>query len=145
MKHTVLVVNGPNLNLLGTREPALYGQETLVEIEAACVAFGAERGLEVTCMQSNVEGELVTAIQRAKEGVSGLLINAGAYSHTSVAMMDALLALPCPVVEVHLSNLFKRESFRHHSYMSAAAQGVICGFGAKSYLLGLQALVDIIG
>ncbi len=144
MKHSVLIVNGPNLNMLGTREPEIYGKETLADIDALCKSFGKSLGLEVECFQSNVEGELVGAIQGAQGKRAGLIINAGAYSHTSVAIMDALLTLKCPVVEVHLSNIFKREAFRHHSYMSAASRGVICGFGAKSYTLGLQALADLL-
>jgi 3-dehydroquinate dehydratase II len=140
MKHTVHIVNGPNLNMLGTREPEIYGRETLADIDARCSQFGAQLGLDVQCFQSNIEGELVTYIQQSRGIASGLIINAGAYSHTSLAIMDALLTLSCPIVEVHLSNIFKREAFRHHSYMSAAARGVICGFGAESYLLALQAL-----
>lgn len=144
MKHTIHIVNGPNLNMLGTREPELYGSDTLADIDARCKAFGSSLGLDVRCFQSNVEGELVTHIQHSRGTASGLIINAGAYSHTSVAIMDALLTLSCPIVEVHLSNIFKRESFRHHSYMSAAARGVICGFGAESYTLALQAVAQII-
>lgn len=136
----VLVLNGPNLNLLGTREPEIYGRTTLADIAAACEARGGELGLEVTSLQSNNEGDLVDWIQGARETADGLIINAGAFTHTSIALLDALLAIDLPVIEVHLSNIFKRESFRHHSYVSPAAIGMICGFGLEGYLLALQAM-----
>ena len=138
----ILVVNGPNLNTLGSREPEIYGTETLADIEAKCKEAGKKLGLDVEFIQSNHEGELVTAIQSAAKNRDGLIINAGAYTHTSIAMMDALLILKIPVIEVHLSNIFRREEFRHSSYMSKAAKGVICGFGSTSYLLALQALAQ---
>jgi 3-dehydroquinate dehydratase-2 len=140
MSAHILIVNGPNLNMLGAREPEIYGNETLADIEAKCKAHGAKLGLAVDFVQSNIEGELVTAIQNSAKTHQGLLINAGAYTHTSIAIMDALLLLKIPVIEVHLSNIFKREPFRHDSYISKAAKGVICGFGSESYVLALQAV-----
>ncbi|MDX1975974.1 MAG: type II 3-dehydroquinate dehydratase [Rickettsiales bacterium] len=144
MPHPVLLVNGPNLNTLGTREPEIYGHETLADIEAACKKAAASLGLSMDCFQSNHEGELVDQIQKAGKTHKGLLINAGAYTHTSIAIMDALLTLSIPVIEVHMSNIFRRESFRHESYVSKAAKGVICGFGSDSYLLGLQAIAKLV-
>lgn len=135
-----LILNGPNLNMLGTREPALYGSDTLPQIEARCREHGKGLGLEVDCRQSNSEGDLVDAIQAARGAYDGIIINPGAYSHTSVAILDALLAAGLPVIEVHLSNIHKREHFRHHSYVSKAAVGVLCGFGAMGYLMALDAL-----
>ena len=140
MADTIFVLNGPNLNLLGTRQPEIYGRRTLGEIEAACAAKAAELGFDLDFRQSNHEGELVTWIQEAGAKAAGIIVNAGAYSHTSVAILDALNALDMPVVEVHLSNIFRREGFRHHSHVSQAATGVICGFGAEGYLLALAAL-----
>lgn len=138
--HRILVLNGPNLNMLGTRQPEIYGSETLADVEALCAATGRDLGLEIACRQSNGEGELVTWIQQARDGFDGVLINAGAYTHTSVAILDALLACELPVVEVHMSNIHSRESFRHDSYISLAADGMICGFGSLGYVLGLRAL-----
>ncbi len=140
----VLVLHGPNLNMLGLREPEIYGRTTLADIDAMLLALGKELGVEVETFQSNHEGELVTKIQQARGRCAALLINAGAYTHTSVAILDAVLASDVPMVEVHLSNLYKREAFRHHSYLARAAVGQICGFGANSYLLGLRAAVSII-
>jgi len=140
----VLVLHGPNLNLLGQREPEIYGRTTLADIDASLMALGRELGLAVETFQSNHEGELVSKIQQARGRYAALLINAGAYTHTSVAILDAILATGLPVVEVHLSNLYKREEFRHHSYIARAAVGQICGFGADSYLLGLRAAVGIL-
>ena len=144
MSKSVLVMNGPNLNMLGTREPEIYGSVTLKDIEALSVAHGKTLGLKVTCLQSNNEGELVTAIQKAAGVHSGIILNAGAYTHTSIALQDAIKAAGVPTIELHLSNVFSREEFRHHSYISAVAAGVICGFGAKGYVLALEALADII-
>ena len=143
MPRTVLVLNGPNLNLLGTRQPEIYGHETLADIEALCRAAGEALDLAIDFRQSNVEGELVTWIQDAREASDGILINAGAYTHTSVALLDALLAYEMPVVEVHLSNIHGRESFRRQSYISLAAQGMICGFQGQGYVLGLRVLADL--
>lgn len=140
----VLVLHGPNLNLLGQREPEMYGSTTLADIDVMLVQLGRELGVEVVTFQSNLEGELVNKIQEARGRYAALIINAGAYTHTSVALLDALLAVGLPVVEVHLSNLYKRETFRHHSYVARAAVGQICGFGAHSYLLGLRAAVELI-
>jgi len=140
----VLVLHGPNLNMLGQREPQIYGHTTLADIDAMLVTLGQELGVAVETFQSNHEGELVGKIQAARGQVAALLINGGAYTHTSVAILDALLAVDMPVIEVHLSNLYKREEFRHHSYIARAAIGQICGFGADSYLLGLRAAVNII-
>jgi 3-dehydroquinate dehydratase, type II len=140
----VYVLNGPNLNMLGLREPTIYGKETLADVEKLCRAAGSRLGLAIDFRQSNHEGELVDWIQEARSKAAGIVINAGAYTHTSVAMLDALNAAEKPVVEVHLSNIFRRESFRHHSYISLAAKGVICGFGPKGYVLALEALAETI-
>jgi 3-dehydroquinate dehydratase-2 len=137
----VLVLNGPNLNLLGTREPEIYGSTTLPDIEAAVRARAGDLGAEVRFVQSNHEGELVEAIQGAVGSVDGALINLGAYTHTSLAIRDALLAAPTPFVEVHLSNLFRREAARHHSLVADLAVGMVTGFGARGYELALEALV----
>ena len=142
MAHRVLVLNGPNLNMLGVREPATYGSQTLADIEAMCVSEGKLLGLEVSCKQSNHEGELVTWIQQALGTFEAIIINPGAYSHTSIAIHDALRAVALPVVEVHLSNIHAREAFRHHSYVSSVATGVICGLGATGYKLALSALAE---
>jgi 3-dehydroquinate dehydratase-2 len=136
----VLVLNGPNLNMLGKRQPELYGRESLADVEKACRAEAARLGLAVEFAQSNHEGVLVDRIQAAREKNSGIVINAGAYTHTSVALLDALNAAELPAVEVHISNIYKRESFRHRSYISPAAIGVIAGLGTQGYLLALQAL-----
>lgn len=142
MSKRVLVLNGPNLNMLGVREPATYGSQTLADIERACIADGEALGLTVTCRQSNHEGELVTWIQQALGEADAIVINPGGYSHTSVAIHDAIRAVGLPVVEVHLSNIHAREAFRHHSYVSPVALGVICGFGATGYKLALSALAE---
>jgi 3-dehydroquinate dehydratase-2 len=140
----VLIINGPNLNMLGVREPAIYGRDTLGDIEAACGDRAAALGLTIDFRQSNAEGELVAWIQEARSGHDGIVINAGAYSHTSIAILDALQTAELPVIEVHLTNIFRREAFRHHSYVSAVAAGVICGFGAQGYLLALVAMARLI-
>ena len=141
----IVILNGPNLNMLGTREPETYGRETLEDIEVKCRIHAKTLGLEVDFLQSNIEGELVGAIQNAKDKYGALIINAGAYTHTSIALMDALLLLKIPVIEVHLSNIFRREEFRHQSYISKAAKGVICGFGSDSYILAINAVNSLIG
>jgi 3-dehydroquinate dehydratase-2 len=138
----VLVVHGPNLNLLGTREPDVYGTVTLDEIDSALEQAGKERGCQVECCQSNHEGVLIDRIQEARRWASGIVINPAGLTHSSVSLRDALLATELPVVEVHLSNVFARESFRHHSYVSGVAVGVISGFGPDSYRLGLDALLS---
>jgi len=145
MAPKILVLNGPNLNLLGTREPDVYGHETMAEIEAACAERASALGLTVEFRQSNSEGELVDWIQEARNGYAGLIVNAGAYTHTSVALLDALLACDVPVIEVHLSNILQREDFRHHSYVSKAARGLICGFGGFGYELALEAAARMLG
>ena len=138
----ILVLHGPNLNLLGQREPGLYGSDSLAAIEARLVRQAEVLGAEVVRFQSNHEGALVDRIQQASGEVEGILINAGAYTHTSIAIRDALLAVQLPYVELHLSNVHAREPFRHHSHLADRAVGVICGFGAMSYLLALEGLVD---
>ena len=141
----ILVLNGPNLNMLGAREPEIYGRVTLAEIEAACRERAAELGLEIDFRQSNNEGELVQWIHEARDNADGIVINAGAYTHTSVALLDALLVSELPVIEVHLSNIYRREEFRHRSFISRAARGVICGLGLPGYLFALEALADLVG
>ncbi len=141
---SVLVLNGPNLNLLGTREPEIYGTATLADIEALCRKQAKALGLTVDCRQSNTEGELVGWIQEARDSAAGIVLNPGAYTHTSVAILDALLAIGLPVIEVHLSNTHKREDFRQQSYVSRAAEGVICGFGVQGYLLALEAMAALL-
>ena len=145
MAPKILVLNGPNLNILGAREPDVYGHETMAEIEAACAKRASALGLTVEFRQSNSEGELVDWIQEARNGFAGLIVNAGAYTHTSVALLDALLACDVPVIEVHLSNIFQREDFRHHSYVSKAARGLICGFGGFGYEMALEAAARMVG
>jgi 3-dehydroquinate dehydratase-2 len=137
----VLLLNGPNLNLLGQREPGLYGSQTLEGIEADLARQAADLGVTLECFQSNHEGVLIDRIQAARGRVDGILINAGAYTHTSIALRDALRGVAIPYVELHLSNVHARELFRHHSYLADQALGVICGFGAASYGLALQGLV----
>jgi len=141
---TVFILNGPNLNLLGVREPSIYGRDTLGDVEERCTARAAALGLEIDFRQSNHEGQLVDWIQEARESADGIVLNAGALTHTSVALLDALSAADLPVIEVHLSNIFRRESFRHHSYVSLAANGVICGLGAQGYELALDAIASLI-
>ena len=140
----ILILNGPNLNLLGKRQPHIYGHKTLSEIEADCLQLGKEIGLEIVCVQSNSEGELVDHIQNARKSCSGLIINPGAYSHTSIAILDALLASDLLVYEVHLSNIHRREDFRNHSYISKAATGVICGFGAEGYAMAIKTMAEVL-
>ncbi len=144
MAKPIYVLNGPNLNLLGTREPDVYGRDTLDDVRERTAQRAAALGLEIEFRQSNEEGELVDWIQEAgREGV-GLIVNAGAYTHTSVALLDALLATGVPCVEVHLSNIFRREEFRHHSFVSRGSVGVVCGFGVKGYELAVEALADLV-
>lgn len=140
MATTIFVLNGPNLNLLGTREPEIYGRDTLADIDAGLAARAAELGVAVDCRQSNHEGDLVDWLHEARAtGAKAVLLNAGAYTHTSVALHDAIKAIQLPVIEVHLSNPHTREEFRHKSYIGMAAKGTIAGFGAKSYLIALDA------
>lgn len=140
----VYILNGPNLNMLGLREPAIYGSETLGDVEARCRAHAGGLGLAVDFRQTNSEGELVGWIQEAREKACGIAINAGAYTHTSIALHDALKAAEVPAVELHLSNVHQREAFRHHSAIAPAVNGVICGFGITSYVLAISALHSII-
>jgi len=144
MPKTFYILNGPNLNLLGSREPEIYGSKTLQNIEADCADFAAKYGYDIIFKQSNIEGEIVDHIQEARTEAAGLLINPAAYTHTSVAIHDALKTLEIPSVEIHLSQPAKRESFRQISYVSQAVTGTISGFGANSYLLGLQALINLL-
>ena len=143
MTSTFYVLNGPNLNALGKREPGIYGGQTLADIEALCRAEGETLGYAVEFRQSNHEGDLVDWIHEGGDKAAGIAVNAGAYTHTSIALHDAIRAIKVPVVEVHLSNVHAREEFRHHSMMAPAAKGVICGFGAHSYILALHALANI--
>jgi len=136
----ILIINGPNLNMLGSREPEIYGKQTLADIEGECQEEAKTLFLEVDFRQSNSEEAIINLIQKGGKKYSGIIINAAAYTHTSVAIMDALLSVKVPVIEVHLSNIFKREEFRHKSFISAAATGVICGFGGLGYKLALHAI-----
>lgn len=140
----IFILNGPNLNMLGTREPAIYGRATLADIEKATAVRAKGHGLQTVFRQSNHEGELISWIQEARTSASGIILNAGALTHTSIAIMDALTAAEKPVIEVHLSNIFKREAFRHQSYVSLVATGVICGLGPKGYDLAIDALADLL-
>lgn len=139
---SLLILNGPNLNLLGTREPEVYGADTLADADALAKTRAAEHGLTVECIQSNSEGALVDAIQEAKSRHYGVILNAGAYTHTSIALRDAIASVDLPVIELHVSNVFARETFRHHSYISEVCIGVICGFGIKGYALAVDALAS---
>lgn len=141
MSKKILIINGPNLNMLGTREPEIYGTDTIADVEERCTALAESLGIELTFYQSNYEGEIVTYIQQARERYDGLILNAGGYTHTSVAIFDALSLLDIPVIEVHISNIFKREEFRHKSMVSPHASGIICGFGVKGYELALKSFI----
>ena len=143
MTRTIMVLNGPNLNMLGTRQPEIYGRDTLADIEARLAAKAEAAGFAVSLRQSNHEGELVTWIQEARTACVGIVINPAAYTHTSVAIMDALLACDLPVIELHLSNPHSREAFRHRSYVSLVATGIIAGFGARGYELALDAMIGL--
>jgi 3-dehydroquinate dehydratase II len=140
----VYVINGPNLNMLGLREPDVYGKETLASLEERCRARGQALGLEISFRQSNIEGELVSWIQEARNAASGIILNAAAYTHTSIAIHDALKVAQIPIIEVHLTNIYKREPFRHHSYVSPVADGVLCGFGGHGYELAIDAIHKIL-
>jgi 3-dehydroquinate dehydratase-2 len=141
----IYVLNGPNLNLLGLRQPEIYGRETLADVDKALAALASELGAVVHCAQSNHEGVLVDWIHAARNEAAGIIINPGAYSHTSIAILDALNAFQGPVLEVHISNIHKREAFRHHSHVSTRAEGVIAGFGTEGYLLALRRMVSLLG
>jgi 3-dehydroquinate dehydratase-2 len=140
----VYVLNGPNLNLLGKRQPAVYGHETLADIEASCRRVGVELGLEIEFRQSNREYEIIDWIHEARERAGGIVVNPAAFTHTSVAILDALSTFEGPIIEVHISNIHKREPFRHHSYVSGVASGVIAGFGAQGYALALQRVARLL-
>ena len=142
MPKPIYVLNGPNLNMLGLREPAVYGKESLSDLEKRAQSRAKALGLQIEFRQSNAEGQLVDWIQEARAKARGIILNAGAYSHTSIAILDALQAAELPVIEVHLSNIFRREPYRGHSYVSLASKGVICGLGPKGYELALEAMAD---
>lgn len=144
MPRTILVLNGPNLNMLGTREPATYGHETLADIAALCSQTAEQHGLKSEFLQTNHEGELITWIHQARGRCAGIVINPAAWTHTSVAIRDALVASEVPVIEVHLSNVHKREEFRHHSFVSAIAVGVLCGFGSNGYRLAIEHFAQLL-
>lgn len=145
MAKLVTLLNGPNLNLLGLRQPEIYGRETLEDVAARTADLAEELGLRLRALQSNHEGQLIDWIQEARGTSAGIIINPGAYSHTSIAILDALNAYDGPVLEVHISNIHKRESFRHHSFVSARADGVIAGFGTEGYLLALRRMASLLG
>jgi 3-dehydroquinate dehydratase-2 len=145
MPQTIYVLNGPNLNLLGTREPEKYGHATLKDVEDLCRQTGERHGVNIEFRQSNHEGEIVESIHEAgRERAAGIVINAAAYTMTSIAILDALLAVKLPVVEIHITNIFSREAFRQHSYISPAARGVLCGFGIEGYALAITGLATMI-
>ncbi len=145
MTKPIFILNGPNLNLLGQREPEIYGRETLADVEARCAAIAADRGVKVTLRQTNHEGELIDWIHEARHAAAGIVINPAAFTHTSVAVLDALNAYEGPVIEVHISNVHKREAFRHHSYVSARAEGVIAGLGIEGYEAATRRILTLIG
>ena len=144
MKQKILVINGPNLNLLGTREKEKYGNISLEQIKKKCEQHGEKIGLEIEFKQSNVEGEIVNFIQESRKTHQGIIINAGGYTHTSVAILDALLAVKKPTIELHITNIYKREDFRHKSLISKAADGIICGLGVEGYIMSLDGIKKII-
>ena len=144
MNKKILVINGPNLNLLGTREKDKYGKSSLNDIKIKCENYAKTAGLEIDFKQSNVEGEIVNFIQDARDKYDGIVINAGGYTHTSVAILDALLAVKKPTIELHITNIYKREDFRHKSMISKAADGIICGLGVKGYVVALEGIKEII-
>lgn len=145
MTRSILILNGPNLNLLGTRQPEVYGPTTLADIEAMCIAKADALGIVMVFQQTNHEGELIDAIHAARGTHAGVILNAGAYTHTSIALMDAISSTMLPVVELHLSNIHAREAFRHKSFIAPVAIGQICGFGAAGYPLAMDALVSYLG
>ena len=140
----IIVLNGPNLNLLGEREKKQYGSLTLKEIENNCKEFANKNNIKLSLFQSNIEGELITQIQNARNDQDGIIINAGGYTHTSVAIHDALKVLKIPIIELHISNIYNREEFRHKSLISKVADGIICGFGAEGYIMSLKAMNKIL-
>ena len=144
MKKKIIIINGPNLNLLGEREESQYGSETLSTIKKKCLDLGKKLKLQIKFVQSNIEGELVTQIQKSRRKYDGLIINAGGYTHTSVSILDALLTLKIPIIELHISNIYSREVFRQKSLISRVASGIICGFGTKGYIMSINALNKLI-
>ena len=144
MKNKIIVINGPNLNLLGEREKEKYGDISLKKIETECLDFAAKNNIELTFKQSNIEGEIVSLIQECRNKYSGLIINAAGYTHTSVSILDALMVLKIPIIELHITNIYNREEFRHKSLISKAATGIICGFGVKGYIMALEAIKNIL-
>ena len=144
MKKKIIIINGPNLNLLGEREKSQYGSETLPTIKKKCLDLGKKLKLQIKFVQSNIEGELVTQIQKSRKKYDGLIINAGGYTHTSVSILDALLTLKIPIIELHISNIYSREVFRQKSLINRAASGIICGFGTKGYIMSINALNKLI-
>ncbi|MBN2907194.1 MAG: type II 3-dehydroquinate dehydratase [Rhodobacteraceae bacterium] len=145
MTQTIYILNGPNLNLLGQRQPEVYGHDTLADVESACAAVAATQGCTVKLFQSNHEGAIIDTIHEARTQAAGIVINPGAYTHTSVAILDALNAYDGPVIEVHISNVHKREAFRHHSYVSLRADGVIAGCGVEGYALAVRRICTLLG
>ena len=144
MKHKIIVINGPNLNLLGEREKEKYGNITLKHIEQECKNFAKKKNIQITFKQSNIEGKIVNYIQDSRKKFHGLIINAAGYTHTSVSIRDALMILTIPIVELHITNIYNREEFRHKSLISKVARSIICGFGTQGYILALQGLKEII-
>ena len=144
MKHKIIIINGPNLNLLGEREKEKYGNFSLKDVENDCLNFSKKNDMEVSFYQSNVEGELINFIQDSRDNFNGLIINAGGYTHTSVAIHDALKILKMPIIELHITNIYKREEFRHKSLISNVAAGIICGFGTDGYIMSLNAIKKIL-
>tara|TARA_B100000686_G_scaffold70655_1_gene76465 strand:- start:726 stop:1166 length:441 start_codon:yes stop_codon:yes gene_type:complete len=144
MTKKILIINGPNLNLLGEREKSKYGKLTLEEVKKNCESHGKTIGFEIQFVQSNIEGEIVTIIQKAKDVYDGIVINAAGYTHTSVSILDALLAIKLPTIEVHITNIYNREEFRKKSLISKAANGIICGFGVNGYIMALDSMKELI-
>jgi len=144
MAKKILIINGPNLNLLGNREESKYGKSTLAEVKKNCESHAKSIGVEIKFEQSNIEGEIVTMVQKAKGNYDGIIINAAGYTHTSVAILDALLAIKLPTIEVHITNIYNREEFRKKSLISKAANGIICGFGINGYIMALDSIKKII-
>ena len=144
MKNKIIVINGPNLNLLGEREKEKYGNVSLKNIETDCLNYGVENGVDMDFFQSNIEGEIVEKIQEIRKIYNGVIINAAGYTHTSVAILDALSILKIPVIELHITNIYNREEFRHKSLISKVARGIICGFGVKGYIMALDAMKNIL-
>ena len=144
MKYKIIVINGPNLNLLGEREKEKYGNVSLKDVEAECLKYAKENDIELSFVQSNVEGEIVSIIQDSRNKYSGIIINAAGYTHTSISILDALKVLRIPIIELHITNIYNREEFRHKSLISKAATGIICGFGIKGYIMALKAMKNIL-